>query len=108
MKLHQILLAGIRVLLVIEVFVVVHVPTHLLLVIQGALRGRVTSVDLLGLIQFERWRLSYSTYFSENGVDVLPQGMIVLDGFTDFSHLLQHNRPQTHRNEQNLLCYSDV
>lgn len=33
-----------------------------------------------------------STYFPEDGVDVLPQRVVVFDGFADFSHLLQQNR----------------
>lgn len=35
---------------------------------------------------------SYSTYFPEDGIDVLPQWMIILDGLADFSHLLQQSR----------------
>lgn len=41
MKLHQTLLTGVSVLFVIKVFIVVHVPAHLLLVIHRALMGTV-------------------------------------------------------------------
>lgn len=53
MKLHQTLLAGIRVLFVVKVLVVVHVPAHLLLVVQRALRGHVRSIHLI--YQSQHW-----------------------------------------------------
>ena len=92
-KLHQALLTGVGVLFVIKVLVVVHVPAHLLLVIHGTLRGQTdqylwsTGPNITCYLL-----LLYSTHLSEDGVDVLPQRMVILDGFTDFSHLLQQTR----------------
>ncbi len=102
MKLHQALLTGISVLFVIKVLIVVHVPAHLLLVIHRALRGQVRSIYLIyGSEHYNTIKFS-STYFSENRIDVLPQWMVILDGFTDFSHLLQQTRLHSENTEAKL------
>lgn len=40
-QLHQVLLCRVHVLFVVKVLVVVHVPTHFLLIVHGTLRGHV-------------------------------------------------------------------
>lgn len=45
MKLHQALLRRVRILFVIKVLVVVHVPAHLLLVVQGALKETTSTLS---------------------------------------------------------------